>query len=85
MCQPSTQKLTRDLGADETINYVQQPRLARAVRTLTDGRGVEVLFEHVGAATWKDSAPGVRQDCPATFETQDAYIIIEGRYPQAAC
>jgi NADPH2:quinone reductase len=45
----------RDLGADETINYVQQPRFARAVRRLTDGRGVDVVFEHVGANTWKDS------------------------------
>ncbi len=45
----------RDLGADETINYVQQPRFARAVRKLTDGRGVDVVFEHVGTNTWKDS------------------------------
>jgi NADPH:quinone reductase-like Zn-dependent oxidoreductase len=45
----------RDLGADGTINYVQQPRFARAVRKLTDGRGVDVVFEHVGADTWRDS------------------------------
>jgi NADPH:quinone reductase-like Zn-dependent oxidoreductase len=53
----SDEKLARarDLGADETINYVQQPRFARAVRKLTDGRGVDVVFEHVGANTWKDS------------------------------
>jgi NADPH:quinone reductase-like Zn-dependent oxidoreductase len=45
----------RDLGADETINYAQQPRFARTVRKLTDGRGVDVVFEHVGTDTWKDS------------------------------
>ncbi len=45
----------RSLGADETVNYVQQPRFARAVRKLTDGRGADVVFEHVGANTWKDS------------------------------
>lgn len=45
----------RDLGADETINYVQQPRFARAIRKLTDGRGVDVVFEHVGTETWRDS------------------------------
>lgn len=45
----------RDVGADETINYVRQPRFARAVRKLTDGRGVDVVFEHVGTDTWKDS------------------------------
>ncbi len=50
-------KLARahDLGADETINYTRQPRFARAVRKLTDGRGADVVFEHVGADTWKDS------------------------------
>ena len=45
----------RRLGADETINYVHQPRFARAVRKLTGGRGVDVVFEHVGTNTWKDS------------------------------
>jgi len=45
----------RELGADETINYVRQPRFARVVRKLTEGRGVDVVFEHVGADTWKDS------------------------------
>lgn len=45
----------REQGADETINYVQQPRFARAVRKLTDGHGADVVFEHVGANTWKDS------------------------------
>ncbi len=45
----------REQGADETINYAQQPRFARAVRKLTDGRGADVVFEHVGADTWKDS------------------------------
>jgi NADPH:quinone reductase-like Zn-dependent oxidoreductase len=45
----------RTLGADETINYSQQPRFARAVRKLTDGRGADVVFEHVGTDTWKDS------------------------------
>jgi NADPH:quinone reductase-like Zn-dependent oxidoreductase len=47
--------LARKLGADETINYVKQPRFARAVRKLTEGRGVDVVFEHVGTNTWKDS------------------------------
>ncbi|UCC89172.1 MAG: zinc-binding dehydrogenase [Anaerolineales bacterium] len=45
----------RILGADETINYAQQRRFARAVRKLTDGRGADVVFEHVGTDTWRDS------------------------------
>ena len=51
------EKLARahSLGADETINYIQEPRFARAVRKLTDGHGADVVFEHVGTSTWKDS------------------------------
>lgn len=45
----------RELGADETINYVKNPRFARTVRRLTDGQGADVVFEHVGTRTWKDS------------------------------
>lgn len=45
----------RRLGVEGTINYMEQPRFARVVRKLTDGRGVDVVFEHVGANTWKDS------------------------------
>lgn len=42
------------LGADEVINYRQQD-IAERVSELTNGRGVEVVFEHVGAATWEKS------------------------------
>jgi len=45
----------RGLGADETINYAQKRRFARATRKLTDGRGADVVLEHVGSHTWKDS------------------------------
>jgi len=45
----------RSLGADETINYAREPRFARAVRKLTNGRGADVVLEHVGTDTWKDS------------------------------
>ena len=44
----------RELGADETINYTQDD-FAKAVRTLTGKRGVDVVFEHTGSATWEGS------------------------------
>lgn len=44
----------RTLGADETINYEQEDFLD-AVRRLTGKRGVEVVFEHTGEATWEKS------------------------------
>ena len=43
----------RALGADEVINHSTQS-IADEVRRLTDKRGVDVVFEHVGAAVWED-------------------------------
>lgn len=44
----------RELGAHETINYERQDVYAE-VKRLTGGRGVDVVVEHVGAATWPKS------------------------------
>lgn len=44
----------RQMGADFTINYTQID-FSEAVQDATDGRGVDVVFEHVGAATWDQS------------------------------
>jgi NADPH:quinone reductase-like Zn-dependent oxidoreductase len=41
----------RALGADEVINHAKQS-IADEVKRLTDKRGVDVVFEHVGAAVW---------------------------------
>lgn len=42
------------LGADQVVNYRERD-FAAEVKKLTDGRGADVVFEHVGAATWKGS------------------------------
>ncbi len=44
----------RDLGADEVIDHTQEDIAAR-VRELTGKRGVDVVVEHVGEATWQAS------------------------------
>ncbi len=44
----------KQLGADETINHSKQ-KIADEVKRLTDRRGVDVVFEHVGTATWDAS------------------------------
>lgn len=44
----------RELGADELINH-KAMSIGKEVRRLTNGRGVDVVFEHVGVATWADS------------------------------
>lgn len=52
----SQAKLDRaaELGADETVNH-REAGWSRRIRELTGGRGVDMVFEHVGAATWEDS------------------------------
>src|SRR5262245_65583228 len=37
------------------INYTTNPQWAKAVFDAADKRSVDVVFENVGAATWKDS------------------------------
>ena len=44
----------RRLGADVTLNYRTQ-KVAQEVRALTDKRGVDVVVENAGEATWDDS------------------------------
>ncbi len=60
----------RELGADYVIDHYRQ-NIAAEVRAITEKRGVDVVFEHVGAATWPASmaslAPGGRLvTCGAT-------------------
>jgi NADPH:quinone reductase-like Zn-dependent oxidoreductase len=44
----------RRLGADVTLNHRTQ-KVSQEVRALTTKRGVEVVVEHVGEATWDES------------------------------
>ncbi|HLH15997.1 MAG TPA: zinc-binding dehydrogenase [Bryobacteraceae bacterium] len=60
----------RELGADETIDHYRQD-IAAEVKRITARRGVDVVIEHVGQATWPKSleslAPGGRLvTCGAT-------------------
>lgn len=43
-----------ELGAEQTYNY-EEGSFADWIQELTDGRGVDVVVDHVGAATWGDS------------------------------
>src|SRR5437868_11381154 len=44
----------KQLGADHLINH-QNQKIRDEVRRITGKRGVDVVFEHVGTATWDDS------------------------------
>jgi len=43
-----------ELGADEAINYSSDD-WPKQVKRLTGGRGVDIVFEHTGEATWPGS------------------------------
>ena len=60
----------RELGADHGINHYQQ-KISQEVRKLTDKEGVDIVIEHVGAATWDESVKclkpgGILVTCGAT-------------------
>ena len=60
----------KQLGADYVINHKAQ-KIREEVRRITGKRGVDVVFEHVGTATWDDSiaslaASGRLVTCGAT-------------------
>lgn len=48
------------LGADVAIDYTDVD-VARAIRDLTDKRGVDLVVDNVGAATWQTSIECVRR------------------------
>ena len=50
----------KQLGADVTLNHRTQ-QVAQEVRALTNKRGVDVVVENVGAATWDDSLRCLRR------------------------
>lgn len=57
----SDEKLAKakELGADEVVNY-SDDAWPREVKRLTSKRGVDVVFEHTGAATWPGSISSLK-------------------------
>jgi NADPH:quinone reductase-like Zn-dependent oxidoreductase len=49
----------RELGVDHVVNY-NTDRFESVARRVTGKRGVDVVFEHVGAATWQGSMLSMR-------------------------
>jgi NADPH:quinone reductase-like Zn-dependent oxidoreductase len=56
--QAKMQKV-RELGADVVLNYRDDPEWSRSIYTLTGKRGVDVVVDNVGQATWRDSLRAV--------------------------
>ncbi|GAM17120.1 hypothetical protein SAMD00019534_002950 [Acytostelium subglobosum LB1] len=57
---PEKEALVRSLGADHVINYKDLPEFSSKVRELTGGKGVDVVYDGVGASTWFQSLKSLR-------------------------
>ncbi len=85
----SDEKLARarTLGAHEVINHYTQD-IAEEVRKLTSRRGVDVVVEHVGQATWDKSVKSLARDLRHLFARQlsllGSYMGTKGELLQAA-
>jgi NADPH:quinone reductase-like Zn-dependent oxidoreductase len=80
----SDEKLRRaqELGARHCINYRQRDNVAEAVREITDGRGVDLVIDTVGAETWPVSVAAARNGgrvvvCGATTGAEGVVNIRE--------
>ncbi len=49
----------RALGADHAIDHYQQ-KISDEVRRITNKEGVDIVVEHVGAATWEESMKSLK-------------------------
>jgi NADPH:quinone reductase-like Zn-dependent oxidoreductase len=49
----------RELGADYAIDHYQQ-KISDEVRKITNKEGVDIVIEHVGAATWDESVKSLK-------------------------
>ena len=54
-------KLAEAHGADATIDYNANKNWPDKVKELTDGKGVDVVYDSVGATTWEGSLEAVKR------------------------
>ncbi|MFQ6029769.1 MAG: zinc-binding dehydrogenase [Dehalococcoidia bacterium] len=45
----------KEMGADEVINYRETTNISEKVREMTDGKGVDLVFDVVGADVWEQN------------------------------
>jgi NADPH:quinone reductase-like Zn-dependent oxidoreductase len=49
----------QELGADHGVNHYQQ-KISEEVKKITAKQGADIVFEHVGAATWNESLKSLK-------------------------
>lgn len=68
------------LGADEGINYKKTPAFSKAVMERTAGRGVDVIFEHIGGEIFQESVASLAKEgrivfCGATTSDTATFVL----------
>ena len=51
----------KQLGADELINYNETHNLSQRIKELTHGKGVDLVFDVVGADVWEENLLSLKQ------------------------
>ncbi len=72
-------ELARELGADYTIHHYRQ-KISEEVKKITAKAGVDIVFEHVGQATWGESMRSLKPGgclvtCGATSGPEASFDI----------
>ena len=71
---PEKAKLAKDAGADHVLMYKSED-VAKRVRELTDGKGVNVTFDGIGMATWPISLDATaRRGLVVSYGNADAPV-----------
>lgn len=70
-------------GADAGINTTTTPNLAAAVLELTDGRGADIVFDHLGPALFQDSVRALRPRGRLVFCGVTTGVTAEVHLPSA--
>jgi NADPH:quinone reductase-like Zn-dependent oxidoreductase len=70
----------RELGADYGIDHYKQ-KISEEVRKITNKEGVDIVIEHVGAATWNESVKSLKSGgtlvtCGATTGPQVGIDLV---------
>jgi NADPH:quinone reductase-like Zn-dependent oxidoreductase len=73
---------SKKLGADDTINYLAEKEWSKTVRNLTNRRGVDVVVDNVGKATYLESFKALCRGgrLVTVGNTSGAQFMIDNRY-----
>lgn len=56
-------EVVRQQGADHVVNYSKEPKFREAIKSITGGHGVDVVFDPVGGDVFEETLRAVRYGC----------------------